>query len=322
MTNPVQILLEKVLQGGQISRDEACWLAGNASVEALCRAAETVTESLAPRRFDMCSIINAKSGACPENCKWCAQSAHSRTQADVYGFVGADVCVEQARYNEAHGVARFSIVTSGRKPDAAMMDGICDAVRQIKAKTGIKVCASLGLLGEAELVRLREAGVERYHCNLETAPSFFSELCTAHAVQDKVETLKAARRVGLEICSGGIFGMGETMAQRIEMAFALKDLEVSSIPVNLLCPIPGTPLEKTPPLPEDEILATIAMFRLIHPRAYLRFAGGRDKLSPDGVRRALRIGVNAAIVGDLLTTIGSSISQDRVLIREAGYELD
>lgn len=317
----VQAQFDKILDGGEISREEACALAASASVEDLSRAAEHVTRRLAPRRFDMCSIINAKSGACPENCKWCAQSAHNRTGAEVYEFLGVEACVERALANEANGVSRFSIVTSGRKPDAALLASICEAVREIRRRSGIKVCASLGLLDEPALAKLFEAGVTRYHCNLETSPSHFSDLCSTHSIDDKVRTLEAARRVGMEICSGGIIGMGETMEQRIEMAFALKALGVASIPINILCPIPGTPLEHTPPLSDDEVVATIALFRLIHPTAYLRFAGGRDRLSPDGVRRALRAGVNAAIVGDLLTTIGSRVAEDKQLVREAGYTL-
>ncbi len=319
MTIKIQYQLNKLLQGETLSPSDALMIYKNVPLADICKAAEIITERMAPRQFDMCSIINAKSGACPENCKWCSQSAYHSTTAEVYGFVGSEKCVEYALHNEDHGVARFSLVTSGRKPDAAMLEEICLAVRAIKAKSKIKLCASLGLMDEAALAKLFEAGVVRYHCNLETAPTFFDELCTTHAIEDKVNTLKAAKRVGMEICSGGIFGMGETMQQRIEMAFALKELEVSSIPINLLCPIPGTPLATQKPLSEDEIIVSIALFRLIHPPAYLRFAGGRDKLSSEGVKRALRTGINAAIVGDLLTTIGSTISNDKVLIREAGY---
>lgn len=321
MTFSVQAQIDKILHGGEISREEACALAANASVDELSRAAEQVTQRLAPRRFDMCSIINAKSGACPENCKWCAQSAHNRTGAEVYEFVGVESCVEMALANEANGVSRFSIVTSGRKPDAALLASVCEAVREIRKRSGIKVCASLGLLDEPALARLFEAGVARYHCNLEAAPSHFGDLCSTHSIGDKIRTLESARRVGMEICSGGIIGMGETMEQRIELAFALKKLDIASIPINILCPIPGTPLEHMTPLSDDDVVATVALFRLIHPTAYLRFAGGRDRLSPNGVKRALRAGVNAAIVGDLLTTIGSRVAEDKQLVREAGYTL-
>jgi len=321
MTLSFQAQIDKILDGGEISREEASALAASASVEDLSRAAEQVTRRRLSRHFDMCSIINAKSGACPENCKWCAQSAHNKTGVKVYEFVGVEPCVEMALANEANGVSRFSIVTSGRKPDAALLESICEAVREIRRRSGIKVCASLGLLDEPALAKLFEAGVTRYHCNLETSPSHFTDLCSTHSIDDKVRTLETARRVGMEICSGGIIGMGETMEQRIEMAFALKALGVASIPINILCPIPGTPLEHTPPLSDDEIVATISLFRLILPTAHLRFAGGRDRLSPDGVKRALRAGINAATVGDLLTTIGSRVAEDKQLFQEAGYTL-
>lgn len=321
MTVSIQALLDKILQGDEISREEAVALAASASVDELSRAAEQVTERLAPRRFDMCSIINAKSGACPENCKWCAQSAHSRTSAEVYAFVGVEPCVEMALANEAAGIGRFSIVTSGRKPTAAQLEQICEAVREIRRRSNIYICASLGLVDEPALTKLFEAGVKRYHCNLETAPSHFNALCTTHTIGDKIRTLETARRVGMEVCSGGIIGVGETMEQRIELAFALKALQVASIPINILCPIAGTPLEGMPPLGDDEVVATVSLFRLILPTAHLRFAGGRDRLSPDGVKRSLRAGINAAIVGDLLTTIGSRVEEDKRLIQEAGYTL-
>ena len=267
--------------------------------------ARKVSAESAPRRFDLCSIINAKSGRCPEDCKWCAQSAHYHTGAQEYGLVSEEECLRHARVNEASGIGRFSLVTSGRKLSDREVDEVCARVRFLRGKCGISFCASLGLLSEDSLRKLYEAGVTRYHCNLEAAPSFFPTLCTT----------------GMDICSGGIIGMGESEEQRIELAFTLKKLDVRSIPLNILSPIPGTPLENVAPISEEEILRCIALFRLIHPTAWLRFAGGRARLSRQTVLEAMRIGINSAIAGDLLTTVGSKVAEDQELIKQAGYEL-
>ena len=302
-----------ILSGGSISDEQVLALADYAGNPELREAAKEITEKLTSSAFDSCSIINARSGRCGENCKWCAQSAHYDTHCDVYDLVDENECMRAAKINKDAGVHRFSMVASGKATRGVALDKICSMLRRIKDEVGIFTCASLGLLSSDELQKLWDAGVRRYHCNLEAAPEFFSTLCTTHTAEDKIQTILAAKKIGFEICSGGIIGMGENMKQRAELAVALRRIEPVSIPVNILCPIKGTPLENAKPLSADEFLDTLAIFRFAHPTLQIRFAGGRKRLTPDQQIEAMSIAVNGAIVGDLLTTVGATIDSDRHL---------
>lgn len=314
-------LAERVISSRKgVSEKEASELA-EAPLEVLCAAASEITSACASRKFDTCSIINGKSGRCPEDCKWCAQSAHYHSDIREYPLVSTERLIEAASHSREKGIGRFSIVTSGRRLKPSEISALCESVRTLSRRVDIALCLSAGLLSDEDMQALAEAGISRYHCNLEAAPSYFGKLCTTHTQHEKIATLKAARKAGMEICSGGIIGMGESMSQRIELAVVLRDLGVMSVPVNILSPIPGTPLENEPLIPEDEILRTVAVLRFILPSAALRFAGGRARLSPRTVLEAYRTGINAAIMGDMLTTAGADIDMDMARIREAGYEL-
>ncbi len=322
-TELVADALARVLAGGMLDEETLYALADIESEEgraALVDGAAKITAKFSPRKFDFCSIINARSGRCPENCKWCAQSVHFSTGCDEYGMVDTEESLRASDLNADAGVMRFSLVASGRKVTGRDLDRVCDDIKAINARGRIKTCASLGLLDEAALRKLWDAGVRRYHCNLETAPSYFPTLCTTHTQADKLETINAARRIGFEVCSGGIIGMGESRRQRMELAIELRKVHPASIPINILCPIPGTPLENVPLISEEEIIDCVAMFRFAHPRVQLRFAGGRKRMSRENTIRAMRTGINGAIVGDLLTTIGATMDEDRITVTEAGYE--
>ena len=312
-------IVERIKAGGDITSEEAVSLLKGGEQEALHEAAHAVTEHFKPDHFDFCAIINARSGRCSENCKWCAQSAHWNTHCDEYAMIPHDECMDAARHNASKGVHRFSLVASGKAVRGKALTEICSLLREAREQTGIETCASLGLLDREQLQQLWDAGVRRYHCNLESAPSHFATLCTTHTIDDKLRTIEAARSLGFEICSGGIIGMGETELQRIEFALTLRRAHPDSIPINILCPIPGTPLADTPLISEDDIIDTIAFFRLIHPHTQLRFAGGRRRLSREAQIECMRVGINGGITGDLLTTVGSTIDADRDLARDAGY---
>lgn len=317
----IEKLTEYVLAGGMLSGEEALALSRETDKDALYEGAHRITRRFMGNKFDTCSIINAKSGNCSEDCKWCAQSGHYPTRTTLYPLLPASECVRHAVYNRKQGIGRFALVTSGKRVSEKELDDICSIVKEIKRSSDVKCCASLGLLDKEQLLRLKDCGVESYHCNIETAPSYFPSLCTTHTVEEKMNTIQTAREVGFRICCGGIVGMGETMEQRIEMAVFLQQHCVLSIPLNLLQPIPDTPLGEKKLMPAEEFLTTVALFRYLNPSAYLRFSGGRALLPGSVQRKALYIGVNAAIIGDLLTTIGSEAENDKEMFVSSGYSL-
>ena len=282
------------------------------------RAHET-TERCVEKRFDFCSIINARSGCCTENCTWCAQSAHWKTGCECHGWVGTEACVKAAKEAEANGADRIGIVTSGRAQTPADIDALCDALRAMRRESGIELCGSLGLVSEADLLKLKAAGLQRIHCNIETAPSLFGELCTTHTLADKLATLRTARRLGFQICCGGIIGMGETDEQLVEFAFALKEIAPDSIPVNVLHPIEGTPLGDRGILDPERVVDAVAILRLANPSTPLRFAGGRRDMSDETAAKCIYVGISAGIAGHLLTTPGADFADDRALAVKAGY---
>lgn len=308
----------KVLEGGRLDSGEALELY-NQPLEELCREADTIRRNFCADAFDICAIINGKSGSCPEDCKFCAQSAHNSTCAARYPLLPADEIVAEARHDHEQGVLRYSIVTSGKRLTDAEVSHMCDAVRSIRDEVGISVCVSFGLLDEAQFRRLKEAGVSRVHNNLETSRRFFAQVCTTHTYDDKIRAIRAAQSAGLPVCSGGIMGLGETPADRIDMAITLRGLGIKSVPVNMLNPIQGTPFEKNVRLTIADMRRIVAVYRFILPDASIRLAGGRGLLSDKG-EGCFTSGANAAISGDMLTTSGITVKTDMALIKKLGYK--
>lgn len=316
----VEQLKNKVLAGGEVTREEALGLM-DAPLEALSQAADQLREHFCGDRFDLCTIVNSKCGKCSEDCKYCAQSAHYHTSLEEsYPLLSTEELVKGAAENKRQGVLRYSTVTSGRKLSDREVDQVCESIRAIREQVGIEVCVSFGLLGEEAFRKLKEAGASRVHCNLESSRSYFPHVCTTHTYDEKIETMKAARRAGLSVCSGGIIGLGETMEDRIDMVLTARELGVKSVPVNLLNPIPGTPYEHNPVLTEDELRRVVTIFRFLIPDGNIRLAGGRGLLEDKGAR-CFCSGANAAISGDMLTTAGITVERDLEMLRKLGYQV-
>lgn len=311
---------EKVLGGEGISFPEARDLleAGPVDLVDLLAAANRVRQHFFGDTIDLCSIMNAKSGRCPEDCKFCAQSAHYQGVAETYPMRSVEEMVGAAKDAERKGVHRFSIVTSGKSLGKKDFEKVLEATRLIRQETRLHQCCSLGMLSAEEAFALSEAGVERYHHNLETSESFFGRICTTHSYADKVQTLMLARNAGMEICSGGIIGLGETPEQWMEMIFFLRDFGAESIPVNILNPRPGTPLGSVSSRSPLEVLKVIAVMRLAVPRTPIRIAGGREVNLRDLQAATIWAGASGLMVGGYLTTGGRPVEADYRMLEDLG----
>lgn len=314
-------LAEEIITGRRISRQDDLNLFLTCDLKELCEGADRIRTYFIGEKVDLCSIINGRSGRCPENCKFCAQSAHNHTNCDVYDFLPEETIMEACKMNESEGVDRFSIVTAGRALTGAEFEKAIHAFKAMHEERKIDLCASMGFLSADQLHRLHEAGVTSYHHNIETSRRNFPNICTTHTYEQKIETLKLVKAEGMCACSGGIIGMGEIWEDRLDMAISLSELGIDSIPINALMPIPGTPLEHLPRLTEDDILRTIAFFRYINPEANIRLAAGRALLTNDG-ELAFRSGASATITGNMLTTAAcATIRSDKQMLQALGRDV-
>ena len=313
-------IAEEIINGRRLNREDDLAFFMEEDLDSLCRGADEIRRRLRGDRADLCSIINGRSGRCGEDCKFCDQSSCHNAKINEYPFLEPEEILEDCRRHERQGVGRYSVVTAGRALNGREMDLALRAYRSMKENCKIELCASHGLLSQEDFYRLAEAGISRYHANIETSRRNFPNICTTHTYDDKLEVIRRARNAGLAVCSGGIIGMGETWEDRVDMAFSLYEMEIKSIPINILQPIPGTPFGTLPPLSEEEILRTIAMFRYINPDAEVRLAAGRNSMEHSG-KKVFTAGANAAITGDMLTTSGNNIADDMAMLTSMGFEV-
>lgn len=316
----VQTLAEEIINGRRLTREDHLEEFIDCPLEELCAGADRIRTHFCGDKVHLCAIINGKSGRCGEDCKYCAQSCHSQTGVEEYAFLPTEEIVKDALAYEKEGIDRYSIVTAGRTLCAADFEQAVEAYAAMHRECKLELCASHGFLTQEQFHRLREAGVTRYHANVETSRRYFPSICTTHTYEDKIKTIKLAQEAGLNVCSGGIIGMGETWEDRLEMAVSLAELGIQSIPINALMPIPGTPLEGMKSLTEDEIVRTVACFRYINPEAQIRLAAGRALMRENG-RKAFESGASATITGNMLTTTGANIRSDKELLLRMGREI-
>jgi biotin synthase len=313
---------KKILDSGKISRDEAFFITSLAGQDilGLFSSANRIREHFRANTVDLCAIINAKSGACPEDCSYCAQSAKSSAEIKTFRLVEKKTILKKAQEAKEGGARRFCLVTSGKKASATDLEKIAEMVSAVR-KLGLLPCATLGLLSGKDLLLLKDAGLERYHNNLETSERFFPEICTTHSYQDKLETIKAVKSSGLSLCSGGIFGLGETWEDRIDMALALREIGPDSVPINFLIPVKGTRLGLQKLLGPFDALKIISLYRFILPDKEIRVCGGRIQTLGEFNAFIFPAGADGLLTGNYLTTLGRNFEDDLELINQYGLKV-
>jgi len=316
---------QRALDGYKINRAEAEWLfslEGTADIFDLLAWANRLREHFKGNKIHLCSIVNAKAGACSENCSFCAQSSHYQTGSPKYGFVDPEPVAEAADEANRNQVTAVGLVAAWKGlNEGPMLDEVCDRIAELKAGGKTRPDASLGLIKSQKVAdRLKAAGLECYGHNLESSRRFFPQTCTTHTYDDRIETIGYLKKAGLKICSGGIIGMGETRADRCDLAFSLREIGANVVPVNILNPVKGTPFEGNPPLPVMEILKTIACFRFILPRQEIMIAGGRTINLRDSQSMVFMAGASALMVGNYLTTLNQPVEKDLQMLKDLGLE--
>jgi len=316
----IEVTKERVLRRQGLDSDDAMELyeSGKKAPYYLLAAASEIRERFKGRTISLCSIVNAKSGRCSENCRFCAQSSHYKTDAPSYPLKSAAEIIEEARKAAESGAHNFGIVTSGKRISGRKEWAVIHEAIEGINELGLKPCASVGIIDRKKARELKDAGLYRYHHNLETSRSFFRNICTTHDYEEDVETMRAAKEAGLSACCGGLFGLGEDIRHRIELAMTLKELDVDSVPVNILNPIPGTPLAGAAPLPPMEILLSVAIFRFILPEKDIKLCGGKEKNLRQLLPLGIMAGCNSLMTGNYLTTLGRNTALDLEMIRDMG----
>jgi biotin synthase len=317
----IAALGRRVLEGGEISRDDGLWLfklANAADIYDLLSWANRIREHFKGNKIHLCSIVNVKAGGCSENCRFCAQSASYQTDSPRYGFIEPEPVLAASQEAKANGVTALGLVAAWRGlEEGPILDNICDRLEELKQSGNARPDASLGIIKNQKVAdRLKAAGLECYNHNLESSQRFFPQICTTHTYDERVQTIKHLKTAGIKICSGGILGMGETVEDRCELAFSLKELGAHIIPINILNPIPGTPFAEKEPLPPLEILKSIACFRFILPRQEIMIAGGRAVNLRDMQSMIFMAGASALMVGNYLTTLNQPVEKDLQMLKD------
>lgn len=326
MKKLINELTQKVLNGEELKYEEAIKIINIdendiETLEVLFEGANKIREKYVGNKVDLCTIMNAKSGKCSEDCKYCAQSVHYNTGVTEYSLLDYDEILERALEVQNSGAHRFSLVTSGKGISSEEeLNNLVEIYSKLKKETNLNLCASHGIASHEQLLKLKDAGVSMYHHNVETSSENYENICTTHSYKERIETIENVLKAGLEICCGGIFGLGESKEDRVKMAFEIKSLGITSIPLNVLMPINGTPYEDLEVLSPLEIIKSMALVRYIIPNSYIRYAGGRMALK-DKQSLGFKAGVNAALVGNFLTTIGSNVENDKNMIICSGLEI-